>query len=186
MLGVLKLPNREMATSGDAVCERLVQHWRKNFLWQPSDETAPCELMSDVPLIPDIPPPTKATVAHVVATAKNRAPGWDGLPSEGLAGVGSACYRHDLEHHCVVDGRKWDAGLLALCGEWFSRLRNFSLETPMSFVHGKQSGDINFKTMVTTRCAERWGSHWIESPRDWDTQIDLVVAVRSLWAQVLV
>ena len=88
VLSGLKLPDGEI-TSDDAVREGLAQHWRQTFLWQSSDETAASELMNDVPEMPEIPPPTQAMVAHLVATAKNRSPGWDGLPSEAGRALGA-------------------------------------------------------------------------------------------------
>ena len=64
VLSGLKLPNGEIVTSDDAMCEELAQHWRQTFLSQPSDATAARELVNEVLGMADIPPPTKALSSH--------------------------------------------------------------------------------------------------------------------------
>ena len=107
ILSGLRIPNGGIATSDDAACEGLAEHWKTTFLWQPSDETAASELKNVVPAIPDIPPPTKAMVAHVVASAKNRALEWDGLPSEAWRALGARAL--DMI---------WNTSVWMLAGRW--------------------------------------------------------------------
>ena len=109
-----------------------------------------------------------------------------------MTSVGSPCYRHDLEHHCVVVGRVWHARSLALFSDGLPAkklqpgdtkvirttkdTRPLSLKLTNSAVMstlGKflsavtHSGfSVDFKTVATARSTECWCLHWAERARD--------------------